>query len=148
MISDDQLIAFHGVWAGSERLFPTVWTTAGVAEGVIELRPGPGGGLLLDYEEQRDGAILTGHGVVADSSWWWFDSYGFLPTAPGTARWERGHLILERSSERGRTVTTLALASDGTLEQRIDSAAPADAELMPLMRGTYRRRPQSSGESG
>ena len=79
---------------------------------------------------------MVGHGVVSADGWWWFDSYGFVPTVPGTARWARGELILERSSERGRTRTTLAIA-DGSLEQRIDSAVAPDTELAPLLRGTY-----------
>lgn len=139
MIGDDQLITLLGDWSGREQLFPTVWTAAGEAEAVLSLRAGPNGGLLLDYAQQRDGAALSGHGVVVDGRWWWFDSYGFVPIVPGSARWERGELLLERASERGRTVTTLTCTDASTLEQRIDSAVPADAELRPLMRGTYTR---------
>lgn len=142
MIGDDQLMTLFGNWLGREQLFPTAWTAAGEAEAALTLCPGPNGGLLLDYSQQRDGAALSGHGVVVDGRWWWFDSYGFVPTAPGSARWEGGELLLERSSERGRTVTTLT-CTDATLEQRIDSAVPADAELRPLMRGTYTRTPPS-----
>jgi hypothetical protein len=141
MIGDDQLTQFLGRWAGAEQLFPTAWTPAGQAQAVVTLTPGPNDALLLDYVEERDGMTMTGHGVIAAGAWWWFDSYGFTPTTPGTARWEGGELILERSSERGRTTTTLAIV-DGRLEQRIDSAVPADAELAPLLRGTYTRQPQ------
>jgi hypothetical protein len=102
----------------------------------VTLTPGPNDALLLDYVEDRDGTTMTGHGVIVAGAWWWFDSYGFTPTTPGTARWERGELILERSSDRGRTTTTLTIV-DGKLEQRIDAAVPADAELAPLLRGTY-----------
>lgn len=138
MISDDQLSRLHGRWAGDEQLFATNWTTAGEASAVLELRPGPSGALLLDYVETRGESTLSGHGVLAAGAWWWFDSYGFVPTTPGTARWERGELTLVRRSERGRTTTTLSVA-DGVLEQRIDTAAPADAEAVPLLRGRYAR---------
>lgn len=138
MIGHHQLTEFYGDWADAEELFATAWTAAGEAWASIRLRPAPGGGLLLDYEEQRDGATMTGHGVAIADQWWWFDSYGFTPAAPGSARWENGELILERSSERGRTTTTLSVA-EGGLQQWIDSAVPADAELVPLLRGIYRR---------
>jgi hypothetical protein len=136
MIGDDQLSQFAGRWSGDEQILPTAWTTAGSAQAVLELASGPNGSLLFDYSAQLANGTLTGHGVVASGAWWWFDSYGFIPIAPGTARWERDELILERSSERGRTVTTLAIAA-GRLVQRIDSAVPAEAELSPLLRGTY-----------
>jgi hypothetical protein len=136
MIGYDKLTQFLGGWEGAEQLFATAWTPAGQAQAVVTLSPGPNDALLLDYVEERDGMTMTGHGVIAAGAWWWFDSYGFTPTTPGTSRWESGELILERSSERGRTTTTLAIV-DGRLEQRIDTAVPADAELTPLLRGTY-----------
>jgi len=138
MISDNQLSQLHGRWAGDEQLFPTPWTQAGQASAVLELGPGPGGALLLDYVETRAGSTLSGHGVVVAGAWWWFDSYGYVPTTPGTAGWDGGELSLVRTSERGRTTTTLSVV-DGVLEQRIDTAVPADAEAVPLLRGSYTR---------
>jgi hypothetical protein len=138
MIGDDQLSALIGEWTGDEQLSATAWTTAGTARGMLSIVAGPGGGLLVDYAEERDGARMTGHGVLSGEGWWWFDSYGFTPVTPGTAAWKDGELILERRSDRGRTVTVLRIAG-GRLEQRIDSAVPADAPLVPLLRGTYAR---------
>jgi hypothetical protein len=138
MISDNQLTQFHGRWQGDEELFATAWTEAGAASATLALGPGPGGALLLDYLETRGDSTLQGHGVVVADAWWWFDSYGYLPATPGSARWERGELTLVRTSERGRTTTVLSIV-DGMLEQRIDTAVPADAESVPLLRGRYAR---------
>lgn len=127
-----------GAWQGDEELSATAWTEAGKALGTISLAAGPNGGLILDYAEERDGTTLTGHGVVFGDGWWWFDSFGFTPTAPGTAEWRGNELVLTRRSDRGRTVTVLRI-QDGRLEQRIDTAVPADGPLVPLLRGSYTR---------
>jgi hypothetical protein len=139
MIGHNWLPAMLGVWEGDEELSATAWTEAGKARGIISVNAGPGGGLILNYAEDRDGVTMTGHGVVFGDGWWWFDSYGFTPTAPGTAEWRGDQLILVRSSERGRTVTVLRVR-DGRLEQEIDTAAPAEGPLVPLLRGSYARR--------
>jgi hypothetical protein len=136
MIGDNQLSRFLGRWSGAEQIFPTAWTAAASAHAVLEFAAGPSGSLLLDYTARQANGTLSGHGVITAAAWWWFDSYGFIPETPGTARWERGELILERSSVRGRTTTTLAIAG-ADLVQRIDSAVPPEAELTPLMRGSY-----------
>jgi hypothetical protein len=138
MISDDQLSGLLGGWTGEERLSATAWTAAGTAQGTLSISAGPGGGLLIDYAEDRDGARMAGHGVLAGDGWWWFDSYGFIPATPGTAAWRDGELVLERRSDRGRTVTVLRIVG-GYLEQRIDTAVPADAPLVPLLRASYAR---------
>jgi hypothetical protein len=138
MISDDQLNCFVGEWQGSEQLHATAWTEAGKAHGAFSIAAGPRG-LLVDYREHRDGAEMIGHGVLCGEHWWWFDSYGFTPVEPGVARLRDAELSLERRSERGRTVTTLRVRDD-VLEQRVDTAVPADAPLVPMLRGTYRRR--------
>lgn len=129
--------AVFGDWAGEEEVFATDWTPAGRARAELRISPAPGEGLIVDYTETREDASMTGHGVVRGDRWWWFDSYGFVPTAPGTAAWIDGELILERSSERGRNV--MVLASDGeTLTMRL-SAASRDGELQPLVSGIHRR---------
>jgi hypothetical protein len=125
MIGDDQLLALSGTWVGSEQLLPTAWTPAGTAEGKFVITAAPAGVLVIDYTETRDGsASLSGHGVVAEDGWWWFDSYGFVPR--------------ERRSERGRTVMRLAPQGQ-TLRCEIVSAVPADAELAPMLIGRYQR---------
>jgi hypothetical protein len=139
MSDDDRLAAMFGAWEGDEELSATAWTDAGKARGTVSVKAGPGGGLILDYAEDRDGATMTGHGVVFGGGWWWFDSYGFIPTTPGTAEWRDNELVLTRRSERGTTVTVLR-ARDGRLEQDLDSAVPADAPLAPLLHGSYTRK--------
>ena len=98
----------------------------------------------MAYAEDRDGATMTAHGVVFGSGWWWFDSYGFTPTVPGTAEWRDGQLVLDRSSERGRTVTVLRIR-DGQLGHDIDTAVPADGPLLPLLRASYARKDAQAG---
>ena len=129
--------SLHGRWAGEEDVYATAWTPAGRATAELVFAPGPGGTLLIDYAEHRVDGDMTGHGVVSDGGWWWFDSYGFVPASAGTSAWEDGELILERRSERGRNV--MVLASDGDrLTMRL-AAAPVDGELQQLVSGAYRR---------
>ena len=137
MTSDPRYASLVGDWTGEEELFATAWTAAGVAQGSIAVRPGPDG-IHLDYVESRDGGRLDAHAVVAGAGFWWFDSYGFVPQAPGTATWDGDILVLDRRSDRGRTVMRLR-AVDGRLAVELDTAVPAEAELAPLVRGTYER---------
>ncbi|MFE6994828.1 hypothetical protein ACFVAE_02615 [Microbacterium sp. NPDC057659] len=135
------LEALHGCWAGEEEVFATAWTPAGRARAELVLAGGPGDALIVDYSETRADGSMTGHGVVREDGWWWFDSYGFVPASPGTATWNAGELVLERRSERGRNV--MILASDGErLTMRL-FAASGDGELEPLVAGEYRRSSSS-----
>lgn len=137
MTPDPRLALLLGDWSGREELFPTAWTAAGIARGALSIEPGPGG-IVLDYVEQHDAGHLVAHGVVAGTGFWWFDSYGFAPTAPGTASWEDDALVLDRRSERGRT--TMRIRVDGDrLALALDTAVPADADPVPLVRGSYSR---------
>ncbi|UXW85761.1 hypothetical protein NFX31_16390 [Microbacterium azadirachtae] len=141
MAPDSRLMALLGDWTGTEELFPTAWTEAGTARGALSVEPGPAG-VLLDYVEARDGAEgapLVAHAVVAGEGFWWFDTYGFTPQAPGSAEWVDEALVLDRRSDRGRTV--MRLRADGDrLTVELDSAVPADAAPAPLMRGVYTRQ--------
>lgn len=138
MNPDPRYAGLLGDWSGDEELFPTPWTSAGTARGALTVEPGPGG-ILLDYVELQDAGHLLAHAVIAGSGFWWFDSYGFVPEAPGTATWEDDTLMLDRRSPRGRTL--MRLRRDGEhLEVALDTAAPADAVPVPLMRATYARQ--------
>lgn len=139
MISDHQRNALTGTWVGEEQLLPTAWTDAGTAYGTISIANGQSGALVIDYHQKRSGETMAGLGVLFGDKWWWFDTYGFVPSEPGRAIWQHGELLLERRSDRGRTVTTLGV-KDGNLVQRIDTAVPADGPLRPLLRGVYGRR--------
>ncbi|MBD3943073.1 hypothetical protein IF188_15365 [Microbacterium sp. NEAU-LLC] len=137
MASSPRFESLFGEWNGEEELFATAWTAAGAAQGSIVVRPGPDG-IHFDYVEVRDGGRLDAHGVVAGAGFWWFDSYGFVPQAPGSAAWDGDTLVLDRSSDRGRTVMRLRRDGEG-LAVELDTAVPADADLAPLVRGTYTR---------
>lgn len=145
MAPDPRLRALLGDWTGTEELFPTAWTDAGSARGALSIEPGPDG-ILIDYVEARDGAEgapLVAHAVIAGEGFWWFDTYGFTPAAPGTAVWDDDALLLDRRSDRGRTVTRLRVQGDRLLLE-LDTAVPADAEPAPLVRGTYARQAEQS----
>lgn len=132
-------MALLGEWTGTEELFATAWTQAGTARGALTVEPGPDG-ILLDYVSQNDQGHLVAHGVVAGAGFWWFDTYGFTPTTPGSASWHGDVLVLDRRSDRGRTV--MRLRADGErLALELDTAVPADADPLPLVRGTYTRQP-------
>ena len=142
MAPDPRLKALLGDWTGTEELYPTAWTEAGSARGALSIEPGPDG-ILLDYVESRDGAAgapLVAHAVIAGAGFWWFDTYGFTPATPGTAAWLDDALVLDRCSDRGRTVTRLRADGD-RLVLELDTAVPADADPSPLVRGTYVRQP-------
>jgi hypothetical protein len=139
MIGADKLSVLVGDWEGDEELFATAWTAPGRARATLSVGAGPGGGLLIDYAEEREGATMTGHGVLADDGWWWFDSYGFVPRRAGEGRLARRRTDLGAPQRTGRTVAVFAL-NNRRLEQRIDTAVPADGALVPLLRGIYSRR--------
>jgi hypothetical protein len=139
MIGQHKLTPFVGSWVGKERLLPTPWTPVGVAAGTFEIAGAPHGGYVIDYTETRDGStVMHAHSVLVDQSWWWFDSFGFVPTEPGSASWDGNILVLERRSERGRTIMRLEIR-DGTLHHEIQTAVPADVELMLMLVGQYQR---------
>ena len=135
MPSSPRFESLFGDWTGEEELFPTAWTAAGTAQASISVRPGPDG-IHFDYVETREGGRLDAHAVVAGGGFWWFDSYGFTPQTPGTAAWDGDTLVLDRRSDRGRTVMRLRV-DDARLIVELDTAAPADADLSPLVRGVY-----------
>jgi len=138
MTPDARYADLLGDWSGSEELFATAWTAAGAARGSLTIEPGPGG-IVLDYAEIQDAGTLIAHAVIAGGGFWWFDSYGFTPEVPGTAAWHDDVLTLDRRSARGRTV--MRLRRDGELlGVELDTAVPADAEPVPLMRARYSRR--------
>ena len=144
MIGVHKLNNFIGSWVGEECLRPTAWTESGVAEGTFVIAEAPLGGVLIDYTETRDGQIvLRGHGVLAEQGWWWFDSFGYVPTTPGAASWHDNSLVLERSSERGRTTMRLWIEDDA-LHQEIETAVPAAAEFAPMLFGRYERAPATA----
>ena len=123
---DERMLALIGDWSGEERVFATAWTQAGEAQGEFVIAPGPGG-IVIDYGERQNGSRMTGHGVVCGDGFWWFDSLGFRPEAPGNAGWQDDMLVLERSSARGRTVMGLTIVGE-TLHLHMATAAP-DAAL-------------------
>jgi hypothetical protein len=79
-------------------------------------------------------------GVLVGDHWWWFDSYGYTANQPGEASWDDADstLVLERRSERGRTVMRLRI-ENGALRQEIFTANPADTALALMLSGGYDR---------
>lgn len=142
MAPDQRLANLLGDWSGSEELFATVWTDSGTARGSLTVEPGPDG-IVFDYVELRDDGHLLAHAVVAGAGFWWFDSYGFTPHSPGSAEWEADTLVLDRRSDRGRTVMRLRPEGE-RLAVELDTAVPADADLAPLMRAVYTRHSTSA----
>jgi hypothetical protein len=138
----DRLTALVGDWEGEEALAASPWAAAGTARGRLAFRPGVGdAALLLDYAQERDGAVtLTGHGVLTGDGlgWWWFDSLGARPHAPGAGAWVDGALVLERVTPRGTNRTALRVDGDA-LEQRIAVCLAGEAAFAELVVGRYRR---------
>jgi hypothetical protein len=141
-MSGDPRTALLGDWEGEEALAASPWAAAGTARGRLAFRPGVGdAALLLDYTQERDGAVtLIGHGVLMgdDLGWWWFDSLGTRPQAPGTGAWVDGALVLERVTPRGTNRATLRVDGDA-LEQRIAVCLAGEAAFAELVVARYRR---------
>jgi hypothetical protein len=144
-MSGDRLNGLVGDWAGEEQLAASPWAPAGTATGRLAVRRVLAGtALALEYAEERDGAVvLTGSGVLdaGTLAWWWFDSLGARPQAPGRGTWADGALVLERVTPRGTNRTTLR--RDGaTLEQRIAVRLAGADDFAELIVGRYDdRRP-------
>ncbi len=138
MAVDERYARVVGEFAGDEEQFATEGTTAGHAQGVLSITPGPNG-IIIDYVQTRDEGRFVAHGVVAGDGFWWFDTAGFVPERPGVAGWQDDLLVLDRSSERGRTVMGLHPV-DGGLALTIATATADDPTLKPLLSGRYTRR--------
>jgi hypothetical protein len=110
-MSTHMLAALAGEWVGDEQIATTRWGPGGAATGHISARLELGGRVLVqDYREEREGKVsLQVHAMFTAGpehdqySLYWFDSYGFIPSAPATGLWDGQRLSFVRSSARGQT---------------------------------------------
>lgn len=141
------LEAFAGEWAGDEDIATTRWGQGGQARGFIQARCQLGGRVLVqDYREERDGkAALQAHAVIVagdelnEYALFWFDSYGFTPTAPAPGVWDGERLTFVRSSPRGQTRHVYALQGEDVFTLRLESSFDGGQHWEPVMTGSYRR---------
>jgi hypothetical protein len=80
--------------------------------------------LIGDYAEERAGGHrFHGHGVLTidperlDAIWFWFDTYGFPPTAPARGEWGGDQLTLEKTTPRGVGRTLFRVDGDRLLHE-------------------------------
>ena len=102
--------------------------------------------LIQDYHEDREaGAAFDGHGVLAPQAdgagylWFWFDSFGYLPTPAGSGRWDGDRLVLIRTSPRGANHSVFRIEPQRLSYEVAFQAAGQDG-MMPVMAGSFARR--------
>ena len=143
----DTLGFLIGHWTGEEQIATTRWGEGGPATADIDARFAAGGkALVLDYREQRDGKpALQAHAVMAAGpehdrfELFWFDSYGFVPSAPAPGHWDGQRLVFLRSSPRGQTRHVYAPQADGSYTLTLESSFDGGLQWEPVMSGRYRK---------
>jgi hypothetical protein len=143
----ESLAAFEGDWEGEEVLSPSPWAPAGAARGRHAMRRAVDGTVLVqDYEQRRaDGAPpIAGHGVFAVDGaegafvWFFFDSLGFLPTAPARGGWQGGELVFAKATRRGEARYRFRVEGK-RLMHRIESKPAGAPDFSLFLTGTYLR---------
>lgn len=143
----DTLEFLIGRWTGEEQIATTRWGQGGPATAEVEARLDLGGkAVVIDYREQRDGQpALLAHAVIAPGpehdqfQLFWFDSYGFVPSAPAPGHWDGQRLTFLRSSPRGQTRHVYTPQADGSYTLALQSSFDGGVQWEPVMSGHYRR---------
>ncbi|QSQ23657.1 DUF1579 family protein [Pyxidicoccus parkwayensis] len=142
----ERLWRLVGTWSGPDVQAPMPWSPGGEGTSTLTFtRALDGFGLLLDHVQTRDGKVVfRGHGVymlepgTPEVLWYWFDSIGFPPQAPGRGGWEGDVLTIVRKTARGEAHHVWQLDGD-RLIHRIDSTLVAPGARATLLSGTYSR---------
>lgn len=143
----DTLGFLIGRWSGEEQIATTRWGEGGPASAEVDAHMAVGGKVLvLEYREQRDGKpALQAHAVIAPGpeydrfELFWFDNYGFVPSAPAPGHWGGRRLVFLRSSPRGQTRHVYAPQDDGSYTLALESSFDGGVQWEAVMSGTYRR---------
>ncbi|KRA70488.1 hypothetical protein ASD89_14130 [Caulobacter sp. Root656] len=114
-----------GIWDGAGQVHPNPFGPDGPTSGRWTFRMDPDAiSLIGDYAEERaGGSRFHGHGVLTidperlDVIWFWFDTYGFPPTAPARGGWEGDQLILEKTTPRGVGRTLFRVDGDRLMHE-------------------------------
>lgn len=136
-----------GRWTGEEQIATTRWGPGGPATAEVAARLEFGGkGVVIDYRETRDGKpALQAHAVITAGPehdqfhLFWFDSYGFVPSAPAPGHWDGQRLTFLRSSPRGQTRHVYAPRADGSYTLSLESSFDGGVQWEAVMSGRYRR---------
>lgn len=143
----DTLGFLIGRWTGEEQIATTRWGQGGPATAEVDAGFALGGKTLqLDYRAQRDGKPwLQAHAVIAAGpehdrfELFWFDSYGFVPSAPAPGHWDGQRLVFLRSSPRGQTRHVYTPKVDGGYALTLESSFDGGVSWEVVMSGHYRR---------
>lgn len=143
----DTLEFLIGHWTGEEQVATTRWGQGGPATAEVDARMALGGkAVAIDYREQRDGKpALQAHAVIVPGTdhdafqLFWFDSYGFVPTAPAPGHWDGQRLTFLRSSPRGQTRHVYTPEGDGAYALTLESSFDGGVTWEAVMSGRYRR---------
>lgn len=141
-----RLETFAGDWEGEETMFPSRWDpNGGVAIGRNRHTLGLGGfALIVDYEQERDGAVtFTGHGVYTYSpeedeyTLHWFDCLGSPPEV-FVGRFEGAVLTVGHGGPGMHARMTYDFSTPGSMKGTMEMSADG-AEWQKLFEAVYRR---------
>lgn len=138
---------FAGEWAGEEEIAPSKWGEGGLARASITARLDFDGQVLIqDYSSERERKPwFKAHAVIACDqqtsalSLHWFDSMGFIPSAPVQGNWDGSALRFIRSSPRGQTRHIYIPTGPASYELNLESSFDMGASWVPVMIGRYSR---------
>lgn len=141
----EQFWPLLGNWAGMEEQAASRWAPPATTRAMLTFKLDVADRVVVqDYRQVRaDGSEFTGHGVfLLDPEseqvlWWLFDSYAQVPV-PAAGGWDRGELVLTKTTPRGRAEHRFLVVGD-ELRYRIQLQLADAAELAPFLSGTYHR---------
>jgi len=147
-MSENVLASWAGQWQGDETIATTRWGQGGPASGEFTAKLEFNGRVLVqDYREERDGkpalqvhAVFVAEAEPGQYSLYWFDSYGFVPSAPAPGVLNGETLTFVRSSPRGQTRHVYAFEGHDVLTLRLESSFDGGASWELVMTGRYSRR--------
>ena len=142
----DRLRAFIGDWIGEETVSASPWSAPGPARGFVSAEADIDGFYVVqDYRQERDGAVtFKAKGLFTfdtqdrQTKFFWFDSLGFVPSAPASGRWEGSTLTLVRGSVRGAARYTYRFEGADLYRLRIEYSPDVEG-WSDVVSGVYRR---------
>lgn len=143
----DAVAFLLGRWNGSERIADSRWGKGGDATATVSVRSDLGGKVLvMDYAGLRaDGPSISAHAVITTGpehdqfNLFWFDNFGFVPSAPAPGHWNGERLVFLRTSLRGQTRHIYVPVNGNAFELTLESSMDNGLSWEPVMHGRYLR---------
>ena len=142
----DRLQRFCGSWLGTVRVPPNPQMPNGMtAESRADTTRELGGWfVLMNYEQRQPGGnVYTARGVIGYDDeqsryiFYWFDSEGWNPGAPGVGQWEGDRIAFEHRSSAGHSRMTFDFSGNEGYEFWMDVSQDGQ-EWSRLMEESFR----------